>query len=172
MKTLVSIQGHAIGEKLVLSLFVPAVAFWLPFWNTPDRAFLILGIGYCAAISIFLILSILPSKRILAAWDNSSISTPNGKVDFPDIQTSTLVDCGMLTGWELGFQTSNVNRGKKKIFLSTATNFDELTYDFFKNVSCVNVKRRLLGSLAEWLVGLEIAALAVGTLRLVLFAIA
>ena len=172
MKTLASIQGHTIGEKLVLSLFVPAVAFWLPFWNTPERALLIVGLGYCTATIIFSVLSVLPSKRILAAWDNLSISTSNGKVDFSDIQTSTLVDCGMLTGWELGFQTSNVNRGKKKIFFAQAGNFDQLTYDFFNNVPNVNVKKRLLGSVAEWVVGLEIATLAVGTLRLVLFAIA
>lgn len=172
MKTLVSIQGHSTAEKLILSLFVPAVACWLPFWNTPERILLVLGIGYLSAIIIFLILSILPTKRILATWDDSSISTPMGKVDFNDIKSTTLVDCGLLTGWELGFQTNNINRGKKKIFLNMANNFDQFTFELFKNIPGVNVKKRLLGSPIEWLVGLEISALAVGTLRLALFAIA
>lgn len=172
MKTLASIQGHSTAEKLVLSLFVPAVACWLPFWNTRERMLLVLGIGYLSAIIIFLILSIFPAKRLLAAWDDSSIFTPIGKVDFSDIKSTTLVDCGLLTGWELGFQTNNINRGKKKIFLNLANNFDQFTFEFFKNVSGINVKKRLLGSPIEWLVGLEISALAVGTLRLVLFAIA
>lgn len=172
MKTLTSIQGHTIGEKLALSLFVPAIAFWLPFWSTSARALVVLGVGYIAAITIFSILSILPSKRILASWDDSSLATPNGKLDFADVQKTTLIDCGRLTGWELGFQTSNVNRGKKKIYLAVASSFDQFTFDIFKSISDVSVKRKLFGSLTEWLVGLEISVLTVGTLRLVMFAIA
>lgn len=127
--------------------------------------------SFLSGFIVYAILSLTPSRKLLVAWDQETISTPCGKVSFSDIEKATMTDCGRLTGWELSFQT-NVLKRKRNVFLSTASDFGQFTNDIDTKVTSFITRKKLLGSVFEWIIGIEIALLATGTLRLVLSAIA
>lgn len=166
-----SIQGHNLAEKLMFSLFVPAVACWLPMNNWSKLYTYLLAASFLFALVLYLILSITPSKKILVAWDNNTVSIPNGNVYFNDIERVVISDCGKLSGWELSLISRNTKR-KRRVNLSLSASHSQLTNELGSRFSNLETRRKLLGSSAEWIVGLETAILITGALRLVLTAIA
>lgn len=171
MNTLTAIQGHPLAEKLAFSLFVPAISTWLPLSNWPKMVFYLLIASYLLGLIVYAILSLTPSRKLLVAWDQETISTPCGKVDFNDIEKATMIDCGRLTGWELSFQT-NIAKRKRSVYLSAATCYEQFINDIDSKVNNLCTCKKLLGSAYEWIVGIEVALIVTGTLRLVLMAIA
>ncbi len=163
------------SQWLVFLTILPALLIvWLPLELVSKTSVILLISAIFSSLAIHFALRIFPKQSILVSCDDFVIINRFSTRIFEEITDIQLVDTGSISGWMMilsnpGLRTEPVRVPYSQIHLP-----ENLLAHIKTNAekASVSYHTKLFGSAPEWAIALETTLFLVGSIRLILAAIA